>query len=258
MRRRHLIEIIDQPWCPPVIRDGVTDYLQFIAGAAGLYRRLVPRLGRVLDHLGTTEIVDLGSGAGGPWPTLRPLVEEALSRPLEVTLTDLHPNTLAAATHGFRVYHEPVDARHVPVELAGFRTLCAVLHHFQPDTAREILADAVERRCGIAVIEMTRRSLLAMVIMLMTPFMAAISAPFIRPFSLSRLLFTYIIPVIPLVTAFDGVVSCLRTYTPEELLELVRGLGGDDYRWEVGTERTFPPSLIPATYLIGYPVDPSS
>ncbi len=31
MRRRQLIEIEDQPWCPTAVRDGLTEYLQFIS-----------------------------------------------------------------------------------------------------------------------------------------------------------------------------------------------------------------------------------
>ena len=30
MKRLHLIEIHDQHWCPRTVRDGETDYLQFV------------------------------------------------------------------------------------------------------------------------------------------------------------------------------------------------------------------------------------
>ena len=30
MRRVHLIEIIDQKWCPVSIRNGITDYLRLV------------------------------------------------------------------------------------------------------------------------------------------------------------------------------------------------------------------------------------
>jgi hypothetical protein len=35
--------------------------------------------------------------------------------------------------------------------------------------------------------------------------------PWIRPFRWSRLLWTYVVPIIPAVLLFDGIVSCLRT-----------------------------------------------
>jgi hypothetical protein len=64
------------------------------------------------------------------------------------------------------------------------------------------------------------------------------------------LLLTYVIPVAPLVVLFDGIVSCLRTYTKEELLELTSGLGGSDYVWQLGVERV---AGQPLTWLSGAP-----
>jgi hypothetical protein len=32
---------------------------------------------------------------------------------------------------------------------------------------------------------------------------------------------------------FDGVVSCLRTYRPHELREIIGKLTGSEYQWEV-------------------------
>ena len=71
--------------------------------------------------------------------------------------------------------------------------------------------------------------------------------PAIRPFRWSRLFWTYILPAIPLAVVFDGIVSCLRTYRPNELLELTEGIEG--YRWESGESRDKGP--IPITYLVG-------
>ena len=78
--------------------------------------------------------------------------------------------------------------------------------------------------------------------------------PFLRPFRWSRLLWTYLIPLVPVVTLFDGLVSCLRTYTVRELRELTERLDANDYHWEIGTVKgkTTP---IPITYLIGVPIE---
>jgi hypothetical protein len=76
--------------------------------------------------------------------------------------------------------------------------------------------------------------------------------PFIRPFRWSRLFWTYLVPVVPLVSLFDGLVSCLRTYSIQELRELTEDLGANNYRWNVGELKGKGP--IPITYLIGFPV----
>jgi hypothetical protein len=46
--------------------------------------------------------------------------------------------------------------------------------------------------------------------------------PFMRPFLWKRLLFTYPLPCVPMICLWDGFVSQLRAYTPDEL----RALGG--------------------------------
>jgi hypothetical protein len=258
LARRQLIEIIDQDWCPQVVREGVTGYLRLIESIGNSYRVAVPHLCRALEATGDEIIVDLGAGAGGPWRRLRPLLERELGRPLRVVLTDLHPGRLpssgaaSSVTLGVERWHEPVDARAVGGELLGFRVLCSTFHHFTPDDARRVLRDAVQRRQGIALLEMTQRSPLALLLMLTTPLTALLLTPLIRPFSWARLLLTYLIPVIPLVTAFDGVVSCLRTYTTEELEALVESIEAPEYSWEI--EKITPPlALIPVTVLTGVP-----
>jgi len=39
----------------------------------------------------------------------------------------------------------------VPDELTGFRTIFSAFHHFRPEEARAVVADAAHQRQGIAV-----------------------------------------------------------------------------------------------------------
>ena len=58
-------------------------------------------------------------------------------------------------------------------------------------------------------------------------------------------------PVIPFLLWFDGLMSCLRSYSLPELEGLVADLPRNDYEWKIGEERG---GLVPiaVTYLIGY------
>jgi hypothetical protein len=100
------------------------------------------------------------------------------------------------------------------------------------------------------VFEISRRAPIAIALIALTWFAVLVFVPFIRPFRWSRLLWTYLPPVLPLVGAFDGVVSCLRTYSPAELRELLHGL--DTFAWQVGETRS-PWSPLVVTYLVGVP-----
>jgi hypothetical protein len=157
---------------------------------------------------------------------------------------------------GVRYEPQPVSATDVPPHLAGFRTVFTAFHHFRPAEARDILAAAVRDRRGIAVAEATSRSPAALAMMALVPLAVWLLTPAIRPFRWSRLFWTYLVPVVPIAMMFDGVVSCLRIYTPEEMLALAREAGSEAYDWQAGVEYSAG-SSAPTPYLIGTPRDPT-
>jgi hypothetical protein len=110
------------------------------------------------------------------------------------------------------------------------------LHHFKPNDARLILQNAVDAGQPIAVFDIMERSFLWFIIcLIIVPIGLLINTPFIRPFKISRILFTYFVPIAPLITMWDGMVSVLRNYTPHELEAMTIGLeGGDKYQWLIG------------------------
>lgn len=254
MQRIHFIEIEDEAWCPAPVRDGATDYLQFVIEKANPYQIILEKLQNALDLTKRTEVIDLCSGGGGPWKNLIPALTSRNPR-IKFCLTDKYPNLDSfkelqkSFPDNLNFSTESVDAAQVPKELKGFRTLFASFHHFRPTEARRILKNAVENREGIAIFEFTQRKISAILAMLITPLLVLLVTPFIRPFKFSRIFLTYLIPAIPLVVGFDGVVSCLRTYTPTELKELAGDLSSE-YQWEIG-ELPVKGSLVPVTYLIG-------
>lgn len=151
------------------------------------------------------------------------------------------------------MYPNAVDAANVPSELNGFRTMFTSFHHFSPEEARAILQNAVDARQGIGMFEITRRAPSTIALMFPWAFMLFFCTPLVRPFRLSRLFWTYVLPVIPLVLLIDGVVSCLRTYHPWELWEIIEKLNATDYQWQVG-EHSGVFGRVPITYAIGCPI----
>jgi hypothetical protein len=83
------------------------------------------------------------------------------------------------------------------------------------------------------------------------PLLALGVVPWILPFRWSRLAWTYLLPAIPLVVLWDGIVSCLRSYTVPELRALAAA-AGEGYAWEAGVGRV-PRLPVPLTWLVGYP-----
>ena len=103
---------------------------------------------------------------------------------------------------------------------------------------------------GIAIFETARRSLKIMSVVCFLPFLILLLTPWIRPFRWSRLLLTYLIPIVPFVLCFDGLMSCSRSYSHQELSEMVGNLTDKSYCWQVGTQDE---GFLPVTFLIGFP-----
>ncbi len=255
MRRLHLFELEDQSWFPESIRDVGTDYMRFVAEVAKPYRAMVPRLQRALASTGSAGILDLCSGGAGPIVAIQDELAAGGCK-VPVTLTDKFPNRAAfeyarrKSSGAVEFVDIPVDATAVPSHLAGFRTLFSGLHQFRPEHARLVLEDAVNRRQPIGVFEIAQRRVPYMLGTLLLPLALLLSTPFVRPFRWSRLFWTYVVPVAPAFLTWDAFVSCLRTDSVREMRELVDGLGGKVYHWEIGVE---PASPVPVSYLIGCP-----
>lgn len=258
MKRLHLVELEDLSWFPAILRDGGTAYLELAVRLSGHAKLLGPKLAEALKASGSTTIVDLCSGGAGPVRTVVDALAEA-GTPVTARLTDLYPNTSAfehtAARSDGRITYEPgpVDATAVPASLPGFRTIFNAFHHFRPDTARRVLADAAASRRPIGVFEIVSREPFTLVALLTAPLGVMLTMPFWRPFRWQWVLWTWVVPVMPLFVLWDGMVSWLRIYDEDELRGLVAGIDAPDYTWEIGRIR-LGSAPAHATYLIGLPV----
>lgn len=239
MRRIHLFEFEDQKWFPTFLRNYMTDFLQFLSNKTKLYKPVVPIIERGLKKSHTNQIIDLGSGGGGGLIWLNMGLKKNVPE-LKIVLTDFYPN-ISAFKHtkkqadNFEFIDYPVDARNVPDHLKGLRTQFLSLHHFKPKEAKQILQNVIDTNSSIAVFEAQERSFPSILAMVFSPLSVLFTTPFIRPFKVERIIFTYIIPLVPLFVLWDGVVSSLRTYSVKEMKVLVENLtGNENYEWEIG------------------------
>ncbi len=257
MNRLQLVELEDLPWFPAILRDGGTAFLEFAERMSGHGRLMVGPIEKALDATGETRIVDLCSGGGGPGSMLADELKKR-GRAVTVTLTDRFPNlpafAHAQATSAGKVagHSSPVDATAVPAELRGMRTVFNAFHHFPPELARQILANAVRDRQPIAVVEVVSRELPMLLGLLLAPLTVTLSMPFWRPFRWPWVLLTWVLPVMQPFVLWDGVVSWLRVYSPGELRALVADIDAPGWTWDIGTVQ-LGGAPIHGTYLVGYP-----
>ncbi|KAI1504787.1 hypothetical protein F5X99DRAFT_405788 [Biscogniauxia marginata] len=263
--RMHLFEIDDQPWFPPFLRahvqSGLTHawttcipYLQSCSPATLVANTLLRELGASVSRY---TYIDFCAGAGGPTP----FIEKALNRQLlsaqpsssagaaaqppptsvEFILTDLHPHISSWEAASKKSQHlsyvpEPVDASNVSTELIQqhnpegknvFRLYNLAFHHFDDNLARAILKNTVETSEGFGIFELQDRTPSSLLSCVLFGVFVLLLAPAFYWWSPERLFFIYVLPVIPFVLVFDGVVSCLRTRTLQEVEVLLRTCGTD-------------------------------
>jgi hypothetical protein len=237
----HLFEFTDQGWYPRILRQYMTDYLHFVITKAGIYKPAIPILKDIISKTGIDEIIDLCSGSGGGVDELQDELSEQCGKIIKVTLSDKYPNIEPyellknKSNGGLNYIKEPIDAMHVPSQCKGIRTMFSAFHHFKPGDAKNIINDAVTNKTPICIFEGAGKTVIDFIgILIFTPIIFFFTTPFIKPFSISRVILTYIIPVVPVTTLWDGLVSILRMYTPGDMLIMAKEASGENYEWKAG------------------------
>jgi hypothetical protein len=261
MKRIHLFEFEDMNWFPDWIRVLMTRYIMAfhkILGTADLLEGLVEK---GLKKSESPLIIDLCSGSGGPMLEVVEKLRTSGKFPdLKLLLSDLYPNQKAAtvinqsADTAVAYLIEPLDATQVRKGLVGLRTMVSSMHHMKPEVAKKILRNAKEAHQPILIFEISDNAAPIFLWWLAMPFafiMTLFFTPMVRPMTWQQLVFTYLIPILPMFIAWDGAVSNARTYTLEDMGELIHGLSDETYAWEKGKVKGKGGNKL---YLLGRPV----
>ena len=259
LKRIHLFEIEDQSWFPNWLRDCMTKLIVVMHGILKTNKDLPPLLAKVVKETNSKKIIDLCSGGGGPMVEAVDILKKEHGLDVQLKMTDLYPNIDFAKTINDKnntdlsYSTQPVDATNVPDSEKGLRTMICSFHHMRPEVAKQILKNAKDDQQPIFIYEISDNSapIFAWVIALPINFIMCLFVTLkARPMTWQQIVFTYMIPIIPLCFAWDGAVSNARTYTIKDMNELLKDLQSDDYVWETGAIEGKPSGKL---YLIGKP-----
>ena len=257
--RNILFEFEDLPWFPDTIRESMTDYLRYLITKVNFYKSIVPLIIEGLNKTNSSQIIDLCSGGGGAIRQIQEGIKRQSGKDIKIILTDKFPNKsafefLAEKTNGnISFSDQSIDATGVPATMVGFRTIFSGFHHFDTRMAKAVLKNTVEAKSGIGIFDGGDKNILAILfILIMHPILFFIFTPFFKPFRFSRIIFTYLIPIIPFCTVWDGIVSIIRLYKPKELVKIANEIDHENYFWQAGRMKT--KHGLHVTYLIGYPL----
>lgn len=215
--RLSLFEFGDLAWFPRPLHEAMTRYLAATYALLPSHGHWARIIAESLEVQGVHTVIDLCSGAGGPVP----YVQKELPG-VRFQLTDLHP----------RENVEALDALHVPADRIGVRTMFAAFHHFDPPAAKQILRGAASSRQSLCIFEATSRTPAAIASSLLIPLLVLLLTPRVKGLTVGQIVFTYVIPILPFVIAWDGFVSHCRTYTAGEMQAMANECPGDGYEWQ--------------------------
>jgi len=256
--RNYLFEFEDLAWFPNTIRESMTDYLRYLITKVNFYQPIIPLIIEGLNQTNSNQIIDLCSGGGGAIEQIQSELLLQSKIGIQIILTDKYPNKsafefLSAKTNGSISFsNTSVDAADVPATLIGFRTIFSGFHHFNKRIAKSVIKDAVDAKSGIGIFDGGDKNIFAVLfILLIHPIAFFLFTPFFKPFRFSRYFFTYLIPVIPFCTIWDGIVSIMRLYSPTELFKIANEVDPKNYFWKAGRMKS--KFGMHVTYIIGYP-----
>lgn len=269
MKRVQLFEFEDFHWFPSWIRAAMTNLIVVMHKLMGTKEVIVPIVERALKISNQKHIVDMGSGSGG----IMPMVLETLnagrseSEAVQLLLTDLHPNQAFIEqieqenNPNLSFYSKSVDATNFEKAPAGIKTMMNSFHHMPPTEAKSILQSAQKNKETFLIYEMAENKIPLVLWWLFLPVslcivfvMALILTPFAQQVTFKQLIFTYLIPIIPIFYAWDGQASMPRMYAFNDLETMIADFKSEDYRWEIDQAKNAK-GKASGYYVLGYPLN---
>lgn len=214
-------ELEDYKWFPKKLRQYQTDYIGFAAIISGIYKPFISYLKK--EQKTGVPMFDLCSGSGEPAVSIYKKSGVFSS----LTLSDKYP------VHAFRnpdasisYYPASVDASKTDFSNKNTYTMFNAFHHLEIQGQEKSVRAVKESGVTAYFVEILEPTVVCgMKIFLGTTVGVLLLMPFVRPFSLGRLFFTYLIPVNIITIAWDGLLSVARSKSYNYYANLFKPLG---------------------------------
>lgn len=259
MRRLHLIEIHEQPWLPEIFRSMFRRFLGLFLTKTNTFKNAYPLFSDFLVKANAERVIDLCSGSGDAIKLLNDYHQKTNTdnKKIKLCMSDIYPekdnHTILKTDSNITFYKSPIDILNLPEDIPKVRTIINALHHFTPDQVSKILSDAASQCNAIAIIEVTSRNWQSILFTLLSIIISPIAgAFFLRPYRFYHTVFSIFIPILPLMVLFDGIVSCLRSYTQKELMQIISASNYENFKWESGRVPSLGIKGLYVNYLFGY------
>ncbi len=234
-------ELEDYNWFPTIFRRYQADYIGSLVKWLSVYQPLVSQLEQLVDSTRPEIIQDLCSGSGIPAIYIR---ERGKNIP-QTILSDKYPDLSFKDDPKLTYLKTSIDALELIPQPGICYTMYNAFHHFSSAEQKELVRKMGANRNAFLFAEILQPGILIMIrIIFASTILQLFTAPFIKPFSISRLFFTYIIPVNLLTVLYDGIISVFKSGSANYYRRLLEELSNDEFEISVGEYNNWKGSLI--------------
>ena len=208
-------ELEDYNWFPAVLRNFQTEFIGFVVDKFNVYEGFIQHLNAM--QLAQLPMTDLCSGSGNPAISIYRKSNCFSS----LKLTDKFPSVLKMDDAEIHYDMQPSDVLEMEFKPTTYYTLFNAFHHFTDEEKIQITQKIQNAGSTAFIVEILEPSAFCLLkIVFTTTIGCLVLTPFIRPFSLKRLFFTYILPINLITITFDGIVSVLKARSVKHYQEL--------------------------------------
>jgi hypothetical protein len=210
-------ELEDLPYFPSFLRDFQTEFIGFVVSRLDVYRSFINYL-RSLSAPKLT-MVDLCSGSGD---TAMYVFKESNCFH-DLVLSDKFPNR-SFRSDKISYLSGSRDVLAMEFDPGVCYTMFNAFHHFKDEDKLKIAKKIVASKSKSFFVEILEPNIICFLkVLFITTAGNLLFTPFVRPFSPSRIFFTYIIPINMLSITYDGIISVFKSGTLNKYRKLFSG-----------------------------------
>ncbi|MEZ4889012.1 MAG: hypothetical protein R2779_00195 [Crocinitomicaceae bacterium] len=208
MRRKQIKQFTNMSWFPQNLKKLMAEFLSWFVLKVNASKPFIPVINKTLEQTGMKKIIYIDLQIGAGLDTVQPFIDKTI----EIKCLDIKDFNTSDK---------------------GLYLFVNSFHQLSVEDAKSILKNISESKNPIVVVEGNNDSLWQIVGMtFFVPMTILFASLFVKPFRFQRIIFTYLIPILPIVTMIDGCIALLKLYNPSDLKELTSQL--NNYTWEMG------------------------
>lgn len=235
-----LKELEDFDWFPSILREMQLAYIGWLSIQLPIYKEFISFL-KKYKRKGHFNFFDLCSGSG----YTASHVLSQISTGERVYLSDKYPPKNFKSNDKIHFHIQSLDVLKINFEATYFYTMFNSFHHFSDVEKIEIIDKLKVKKCSFCFVEILAPNIKsALQVIFASTLLQWLLCPFVKPFSIQRLIFTLFLPINILTVLIDGLISVYKSKSKDQFESLISVINDDEYSCDVRAFKQFVGDII--------------